>query len=154
MFLSLITYIIIHWTLLSLLLTQISLQQYHNLLSLYLITFLFSLTSTLHHTSCTPSKFTFRRTKNINIIEFNNDLASSYLILHPPISLPELLDSYDSKLRSIIDKHAPLITKLSKPRKPNPWYNSAPLALNLLAVISNVNTYLRTLFQTIEFYVQ
>ena len=37
-----------HLNSLSLLLTQIELQQYHNLLSLYLITFLFALTSTLH----------------------------------------------------------------------------------------------------------
>ena len=76
-----------------------------------------------------PSKFTFRRTKNINIIEFNNDLTSFDLILHPPISLPELLDSYDSTLRSILGKNAPLITKLSKPHKPNPWYTPALLAL-------------------------
>ena len=31
-----------------------------------------------------PSEFTFRGIKNINIIEFNSDLASSDLILHPP----------------------------------------------------------------------
>ena len=76
-----------------------------------------------------PSKFTFRHTKNINIFEFNNDLASSDLILHPPTSLLELLDSYDSTPRSILDKHAPLITKLSEPRKPNPWCTPALLAL-------------------------
>ena len=101
-----------------------SLPQYHKLLSLYLITFLFSLTP-----PPPPSKFTFRHTKNINIIEFNNDLTSSNLILHPPTSLPELLDSYNSTLRSVLDKHAPLITKLSKPCKSNPWYNPALLAL-------------------------
>ena len=76
-----------------------------------------------------PSKFIFRRTKNINIIESNNDLASSDLILHPITSLPELLDSYDSTLRSILDRHAPFITKLLKPRKSNPWYTPALLAL-------------------------
>ena len=129
MFLFLLTYIIIHWNSLSLLLTQISLKQYHNLVSLYLITFLFSLTSILHPHLPTPFKFTFRRTKNINIIEFNNDVASFDLILHPPTSLPQLLDSYDSTLRSILDKHASLITKLSKPRKHNSWYTPALLAL-------------------------
>ena len=66
-----------------------------------------------------PSKFTFHRTLNINIIEFNNDLASPDLILHPPTSLPELLVSYDSTLCAILDKHAHLITKFSKPRKPD-----------------------------------
>ena len=64
------------------------------------------------HTSFTPCKITFRCTKNINIIEFNNDLTSSDLILHPSKSLPEFLDSYDSTSRSILDKRAPLITKL------------------------------------------
>ena len=76
-----------------------------------------------------PSKIIFSRTKNINIIEFNNDLASSDLILHHPTSQPELLDSYNSTLRSILVKHALLITKLSKPRKPNPWYTPALLTL-------------------------
>ena len=76
-----------------------------------------------------PYEFTFRRTKNNNIIEFNNVLATSNLILHPLTTLPELLDSYDSTVRSILDKHAPLIIKLSKLRKPNPWYTPALLAL-------------------------
>ena len=37
-----------------------------------------------------PFKITFRRTKNINIVEFNND-RSSDRILHLRTSLPELL---------------------------------------------------------------
>ena len=60
---SLLTYIIIHWTSLSLLLTQISLHHYHNLLSLYLITFLFHSPQPYDHTFSHPSEFTFRRTK-------------------------------------------------------------------------------------------
>ena len=51
-----------------------------------------------------PSKITFHRTKVINIIKFNNELISSDLILHPPTSLPELHDSYDSTIHSILDK--------------------------------------------------
>ena len=62
--------------------------------------------------------------KNININEFNNDLASSDLILHPPTSLPELLDSYDSTLYSTLDNHTPLITKLSNLTN-STWYNAA-----------------------------
>ena len=129
MFLSLFTYIIIHWISLSLLLTQISptISQSFVTVSDHFPIFThlnLTLTPPPH-----PSKFIFRRTKTINIIEFNNDLASSDLILHPPISLPELLDSYDSTLLSILDKHAPLITKVSTPRKPNPWYTAALLAL-------------------------
>ena len=80
------------------------------------------------HLNLTPTppppspKITFHRTKNNNIINLNNDLASSDLIIHPPTSLPELLDSCDSTLRSVLEKHSPLFTKLSKPRKPNPRY--------------------------------
>ena len=126
---SVSTDILKHWTSLSLRIL-ISLQQYGNLLLLYRITFLFSLTSTLHPP--TPpllhSKITFRRPNNTNIVEFNNDLASSDVILHPPAS-HELLDIYESTLRSILDKHAPLITKLSKPHKPNPWCTPALLAV-------------------------
>ena len=83
-----------------------------------------------------PSKFTFHRTKNINIIEFNNDLASSDLILHPPISLPELLDSSDFTLCSILDKHVPLITKLSKPCKPKPLVYSSSTRPKILSASS------------------
>ena len=72
---------------------------------------------------------TYHRRKNINIVEFNNEFASTDLILHPPKSLPELLDSYDSVPHSTLDKHAPLITKLSKPHKPSPWYTPALLGL-------------------------
>ena len=63
--------------------------------------------------------------KNIIIVEFNDDLASSDLILHHPASLPELLNSYYSTLRSILNKQAPLITTLSKPHKPTFWYTPA-----------------------------
>ena len=70
-----------------------------------------------NHLNITPtssplaSKITFRHTKNITNVELNNDLASSDLILHITKSLSQLLDSYDFTLFSILDKHAPLITK-------------------------------------------
>ena len=62
-----------------------------------------------------PSNITFCHTTNINIVKFNNNLASFNLNIHhprPPASLPELLDCYDSTLRSIPGKHASLVTKL------------------------------------------
>ena len=54
----------------------------------------------------------------INIIEIDNDQASSDLILQTPSSLLELLETYDS----ILDKHAPV-------HKPTPWYTPTLLAL-------------------------
>ena len=114
MFLSLLTYIIIHWTSLSLL-KLISSQQYYNLLLLYLFHFPIFTTINLTPIPPQPPKIIFHRTKNINIVKFHNELASSDLILHPPKALPKFLDSYDSTLRSILEKQALLITKLSKP---------------------------------------
>ena len=134
MFLTLLTYIIIQWTSLSISLTQISLQQLSQ--SFITVSNYFPIFTRVNLTPTPPpptpppppSKFTYRPTKSINIIEFNNDLASSDLILHPSTSLPKVLNIYGSTLRSILDKHVPLITKLSKPRKPNPWYTPDLLA--------------------------
>lgn len=67
--------------------------------------------------------------QQIIIVEFNNDLTSSKLILHTAKLLPQLLDSYDSILHSILDKHASLIFKFYKSHKLNPWYMPALLAL-------------------------
>ena len=98
LFLSLLTYAVIHWTTLSLLLLVISPQQYHHLYyCIWSLSYLYSPQPYTHTSS--PSKITLRRTKNI--VEFNNDLASSDLILYHPKSLPESLDSYDSTLYTL-----------------------------------------------------
>ena len=81
MFLSLPVCIIIHWTSLSLLLKQISLQQHHNLLLPYLNSFLLSPTSTLHPYLLfppPPSKISFRRIQT-PLISSNSTTTS----LHP-----------------------------------------------------------------------
>ena len=79
-----------------------------------------------------PSLHSFRRINSINITDFTNDLASTNLIKQPPQCLSQLLLDYDSTLRSILDKHAPIITKLCKSRKSNPWFTPALLAFKTI----------------------
>ena len=42
---------------------------------------------------------------------FMSDLLSEQLITQPPSSLSDLIELYNSTLSSLLDKHAPLITK-------------------------------------------
>ena len=71
----------------------------------------------------------YRKIHSINIDDFIIDLTSSELITNPPSDLPDLLTLYNSTLSSILDKHAPLITKQFTSRKSNPWITPAILAL-------------------------
>ena len=127
MFMSLRTYIIIQWTALSLLLTLVSstISQSFNTVSYHFPIFTHpNLTST----SPPTVNITFSCSKTL-ISEFYNNLASSDVILFFSTPLIELLYSYDSKRRSILEEHLPLIAKFSNPDKPKPWYTPALLAL-------------------------
>ena len=45
---------------------------------------------------------------------------------HPPKSLGSLLTAYNTTLSSLLDKHAPVITKLTRRQSPsNPWFTPA-----------------------------
>jgi len=60
---------------------------------------------------------------SIDINSFISDLQSSRLITNPPTSLGSLLISYNTTLSSLLDKHAPVITKFSERRtKSNSWF--------------------------------
>ena len=50
----------------------------------------------------------------------NTDLSCSQLVMMPPDNVNELVELYNSTLSSLLDKHAPLITK--SVRNTNPWY--------------------------------
>ena len=58
--------------------------------------------------------FRCRRLNQINYHKFICDLNSTLLITNPPVTLTDLLDSYFTTLRSLLDRHAPLITKSNK----------------------------------------
>ena len=76
-----------------------------------------------------PVMKSFRRIQSIDMERFSSDVVSSSLVIDPPSSLPELINCYNNTLSSILDKHAPLITKRVKVRKSNPWYTPALAAL-------------------------
>ena len=67
----------------------------------------------------------FRRIKSINIPDFISDLSSSDLILSPPPSLEDLVNLYNTTITHILDKHAPLITKVTHSPKLNHWFTPA-----------------------------
>jgi len=67
---------------------------------------------------------TFRRTKSIDVENFCNDIANSVLISDPPTTLRELVNCYNTTLSHILDKHAPVISKLITSEKSNPWYTT------------------------------
>ena len=66
---------------------------------------------------------TIRRYKEINIDNFQTDINSSCLLHEQNASLDCEVDKYDSVLRNIIDKHAPVQTKLVILRPNTEWYS-------------------------------
>jgi Reverse transcriptase (RNA-dependent DNA polymerase) len=70
-----------------------------------------------------PTSHSFRRISSINTESFMQDLSLSDLILNTPSTLDNLLSSYNTTLSTLLDKHAPLITKSGSHSK-NPWYTS------------------------------
>ena len=71
------------------------------------------------------SKHSFRSIKSINIHSFILDILSSNLITHPPTNLSDLVDCYNSTLSSILNKHAPVKTKILRLKPTNPWFTPA-----------------------------
>ena len=60
-----------------------------------------------------PTNHTFRRLHSIDASSILSDLQSSSLVSNPPECLDSLLPAYNSTLSPLLDKHAPVITKLS-----------------------------------------
>ena len=73
--------------------------------------------------------FTYRRISSICLPAFISDISTSQLITNPPTILPALLFSFYDTLRSLLDKHAPAITKTTSRSRSNPWMTSDLLLL-------------------------
>ena len=72
-----------------------------------------------------PTLHSFRRLHFMDIGSFVTDLKSSHLISDPPKSLGPLLSAYNTILSSLLDKHAPIVNKLSRRQSPsNPWFTA------------------------------
>jgi len=81
-----------------------------------------------------------RAIRAINITEFCHDILSSCLITHPPSTFSDLVHCcYNSTLSQLLNKHAPLKSKIMRTKPRNPWYTLAQKSLNLLNVILNVS---------------
>lgn len=71
------------------------------------------------------TKHFFRSIKSININKFIRDIYSTPLISHPPTNLHDLIDCYNLTLSSLLNKYAPLKSKLVRPKPSNPWFTPA-----------------------------
>ena len=75
------------------------------------------------------NEISFRCFDAISIPHFVRDIFSSTPIHHPPSSLSELVDCYNTTLTDILNKHAPLKIKRIHSKSPNPWFTSKLHAL-------------------------
>ena len=88
----------------------------------------FLLLATLATSPIVPKPATlhyFRRIDSIDVDSFISDILNSNLITSPPDSLDKLVECYNSTLLSLLNKHAPLKSKLIRSSHSNPWYTPA-----------------------------
>ena len=70
--------------------------------------------------SLTTKTVSYRKIKSVDVESVNADLAESDLCRNPPDD--ELVTSYDSTLRAVMNKHAPVQTRTMVVRPRVPWY--------------------------------
>ena len=66
-------------------------------------------------------KIYFRRINKIDLDNLKNDILNSDLKTKPEKKLPKLCTQYDTILQTILNKHAPLLTKTVSERPSTPW---------------------------------
>jgi DNA-directed RNA polymerase subunit F len=64
----------------------------------------------------------YRKYRSIDIDQFKQDISKSDLYKHPSKSLEGLVCQYNSVLKELLDKHAPLVDKKIVIRPDNQWY--------------------------------
>lgn len=68
-------------------------------------------------------KIKYRNIKSIDIEAFKQDVQRSKLILDPSQNASDLATQYNDTLSSLLDKHAPEITRQTAPKPKNHWMN-------------------------------
>ena len=63
----------------------------------------------------------FRKIKSINLPKFKNDIRTSELLLNTPNHLVDLVNCFNTTLKSITDKHAPWRKRSMTQRVQAPW---------------------------------
>ena len=66
-----------------------------------------------------PTLYSFRLLHSIDVSSFLTNLKSSQLITDPPKLLGPLLSANNNTLSSLLDKHAPIVTTLSRRQSPS-----------------------------------
>ena len=77
----------------------------------------------------------------------SNEVAETKFCLNGPNTLDDLVDCNNSTLSSLLDRHAPLLTKRFKVRPLVPWFNNGTgegqrksgVALAVLLIFWNLN---------------
>ena len=81
-----------------------------------------------NHSRTIPQTIKYRKLQSNNIEAFKADIMKSELIRYPKTNATELAQQYDSVLYTLINLHAPLVTKKISQKPPNPWMTPAILA--------------------------
>ena len=81
-----------------------------------------------NHSRTIPQTMKYRKLQSINIEAFKADIIKSELIRYPKTNATELAQQYDSVRHTVINLHAPLVTKKISQKPPNPWMTPAILA--------------------------
>ena len=71
----------------------------------------------------------FRNIKEINQETFTQELSNELLCLNEQSSFDKIISLFNSKCTSVLDAHAPLLTKQIKERKSAPWFDGEYKAL-------------------------
>ena len=77
----------------------------------------------LPSTALELKQFSYRKFKNIDFTKMQTDITESSFIQEPSEDVSALASQYESCLSSILDKHAPLKTKVIAVRPTIPWYS-------------------------------
>ena len=67
-----------------------------------------------HQVAHSPSKVQYRRYHHINMSDFHADLKNTSFIKSPADAVVDLYDQYIHDLGNVLDRHAPLISRLTK----------------------------------------
>ena len=81
-----------------------------------------------NHSRTIPQTIKYRKLQSINMEAFKADIQNTDLNRYPKTTAAELALQYDSVLHTLINLHAPLVTKMISIKPPNPWMTPAILA--------------------------
>jgi hypothetical protein len=70
---------------------------------------------------------TFRNFKEIDQLQFSNDLKS--ISIENDVNINDFVDQFECEIQRVLDRHAPLKEKTKICRPPKPWFSESILRL-------------------------